>query len=62
MMVTKKKTIKKTNLEKQYEELFIPITTQPELSNSYSLAQPSPLKTISSIVTYGAYEEPIIGE
>lgn len=61
-MATKKKTTKKTELEKQYEELFEPITIQPESSGNYSLAQPSPLKTISSIVTYGAYEEPIMGE
>ena len=58
-MATEKKTPNKTELEKQYEELFKPITTQPESSENYSLAQPSPLKTVPSIVTYGVYEEPI---
>jgi len=44
--------------ETEYEELFkTPITTVP--SQHESLAQPSPLKIVDSVTTYGAYEEPI---
>lgn len=56
------KKTKKTKLEKQYEELFNPIETQPALSDDYSLAQPSPMKPIMGIVTYGLHEDPILCE
>jgi hypothetical protein len=61
-MATKKQTLKKTELEKQYEELFKPTTIWPESSENYSLAQPSPLKTVTGILTYGVCEEPILGK
>ena len=51
----------KTKLEKQYEELFKPITTQFYVSDTSSLAQPSPYENVMGVVTNGAYEEPILG-
>lgn len=60
-MATKKKSTKKTKLEKQYEELFKPITTQPYVPDTSSLAQPSPHENVMGLVTHGAYEEPILG-
>jgi hypothetical protein len=61
-MTTKKQTLKKTELEKQYEEFFEPIIVWPESSDNYSLAQPSPLKTVASTLTYSVCEEPILGK
>ena len=55
-MTTKKQTLKKTELEKQYEEFFEPIIVWPESSDNYSLAQPSPLKTVASTLTYSVCE------
>ena len=60
-MTTKKRAAKKTKLEKQYEELFKTIVTQPNVPDSSSLAQPSPYKNTRGIITHGAYEEPILG-
>jgi hypothetical protein len=62
MMVSKKHKSKKTKLEKHYEELFKPINVRPGISDNYSLAQQSPMKPITGVVTYGLYEEPILGE
>lgn len=55
----KQQTSQKTKLEKQYEELFGPSPRWSEVSDNYSLAQPSPFKTVPTVVTYGVYEEPI---
>ncbi len=58
-MATEKKT-KRSQLEIEYEELFKikrPIELLP--SQDASLEQPSQLKIIQSVVTYGAYEDPI---
>ena len=53
-----KKNREKEKLETQYEELFrTPVTTVA--GPRESLAQPSPLKIVDSVTTYGAYEEPI---
>lgn len=60
-MITKNKQ-QKTKLEEQYEELFETININPLLSDDLSLAQPSPMKPIMGIVTYGTNEEPILGE
>ncbi len=65
MATNNKTTIKlssrKTKLEKQYEELFQPLNTQPEISDNNSLAQPSPYENIMGVVTDGAYEKPVLG-
>jgi hypothetical protein len=49
------------SIEDQYSELFRynPSTTA-EIDGD-SLEQPSPLKVVPSLTTYGAYEEPIVG-
>ena len=53
-----KKTRGKEELETQYEKLFRTPTTTVA-GPRQSLAQPSPLKIVDSVTTYGAYEEPI---
>lgn len=58
-MAIEKKT-KKSRLEIEYEELFkIKLPSEPLFSPNVSLEQPSQLKIIQSVVTYGAYEDPI---
>ncbi|MBI4337386.1 MAG: hypothetical protein HY683_06125 [Chloroflexi bacterium] len=51
---------KTTRLEEKYAELVkmvqVPVPAQPYRDN---LEQPSPLKIVQSVTTYGAYEEPI---
>ena len=60
-MVTKRS--KKAKLETQYQELFRvqegsrPAPGEPEHDQSFE--QPSPLKIVQSVTTYGAHEEPI---
>jgi hypothetical protein len=61
MKKTKQESIK-TKLEEQFEEFFKPLEAHPELPDEHSLAQPSPMKPITGIVTYGLHEEPILGE
>ncbi|MFO0706714.1 MAG: hypothetical protein U0412_07645 [Nitrospira sp.] len=52
-------------LETQYEQFFQPLVqiygSPSLLIEETSLEQPSPLRTVPSVVTYGAYEEPLIG-
>lgn len=50
-----------SSLETQYAEFFHPIPVLNEWSVTRSLAQPNPLRTVPSIVTYGVYEHPIMG-
>lgn len=50
--------IKKSKLEKQYEELFQP--AMPRTKIPPSLNQPNSPKELVTWVTYGAFEEPII--
>ena len=55
---------KVSSLETQYVEMFqyvAPSYTSPGTEDHSSLEQPSPLKFVPSVVTYGAYEEPLIG-
>lgn len=47
-------------IEERYQELFQYRGFIPEVGED-SLEQPSPLKIVPSLTTYGAYEEPIIG-
>lgn len=54
----KKRQTKKTQLELQYKQFFTPMVETPALTNG-SLRQPSPLKSVPSIATSGAYEEPL---
>lgn len=70
MPVTDKKKARKTaktlgrksNLEVQYAEIVKQLqTTFGPLSDNTSLAQPSPFRVYQTIVTYSAYEEPILG-
>ena len=49
---------KKNDLEHVYEQLFQTETKPPEPQRE-SLAQPTPLKVVETVTTYGAYEEPI---
>jgi hypothetical protein len=54
---------KKTKLEIQYEKLFESEDGyEPQLPDNFSLAQPSPLLDVPSIVTYSVDEEPILGD
>lgn len=55
------KTEKKSDLEKEYEKLFQKNLTEwlIAMERLQSLRQPSPLRIVDSVVTYGAYEEPI---
>ena len=60
MARTKEKTNEK--IEDQYQEVFKFIQTNIHLqSENSSLAQPMPYESIPTLVTYGAYEEPILG-
>ena len=53
---------RKSNLEVQYAEIVKQLqTTFGPLPDNASLSQPSPYKIFPTVVTYGAYEEPIIG-
>lgn len=47
-------------LQEQYQELFRALPGLMK-ADSESLEQPSPLKVVPSVTTYGAYEEPILG-
>jgi hypothetical protein len=59
---TAKAAGRKTKLEIQYAEIVKQLqTTFGPLSDNTSLAQPSPFKVFPTVVTYGAYEEPITG-
>ena len=59
---TAKAVSRKTKLEIQYAEIVKQLqTTFGPLPDNTSLAQPSPFKVFPTVVTYGAYEEPIIG-
>lgn len=50
-------------LEGSYEEVFRFMQTNLLLlSENSSLAQPLPNETYPTVVTYGAYEEPILGD
>jgi len=53
---------KEINLEEQYK-LFLKkdkhYYEKPQ-DDEHSLEQPSPLKNVPSVTTYGAYEEPIL--
>ena len=62
MPVTGNKKGRKSNLEVRYAEIVKQSqTTRGPLSDNTSLAQPSPLRIYSTVVTYSAYEEPILG-
>ncbi|MEK7354498.1 MAG: hypothetical protein AABZ77_08345 [Chloroflexota bacterium] len=57
-----KVTDKKSNLEVQYAEIVKQLqTTFGPLPDDASLSQPLPYKVFPTIVTYGGFEEPIIG-
>jgi len=59
---TSRKTKKESKFESQYVEIIKQLqTTFGPLSDSTSLAQPSPFKVFPTFVTYSAYEEPILG-
>jgi hypothetical protein len=62
MAKTKKQKSQKTRLVERYEEIFTPNEAWPESSDNYSLAQPSPMKAILGVATYGMHEEPILGK
>lgn len=49
------------SLEDQYGELFRYNPATIIEGEGDSLEQPSPLKIVPSLTTYGAYEEPIVG-
>ncbi len=56
-----KKTSKKSGLEVRHYEIVKQLqTTFGPLPDNTSLAQPSPFKVYPTIVTYSAYEEPIL--
>lgn len=50
------------SLELQYQELFRYATPPLPVSEDYSLEQPTPLKVVQSVVTYGLEERPIMGD
>ena len=54
----------KTSKEKRLEEQYAEIVTELQLSfelplENSSLVQPTPFKVLPTVLTYGAYEEPI---
>ncbi len=59
-MVDKKALAKQKKLEEQYAEIVtqLQISFELPLENS-SLAQPTPFKVLPTVLTFGAYEEPI---
>ena len=57
-MDSKPDSKKKNDLEYVYEQLF-QTETKPTEPQRESLAQPTPLKVVETVTTYGAYEEPI---
>ena len=53
-------TAKPTRLEEQYEELMRLMRPTPSFqADSESLEQPSFLRVVATVTTYGAYEKPI---
>ena len=54
-----KKANKGNSLEIDYKKYFQPIVTKHPNGWKRSYAQPHILKSVDSVVTYGAYEEPI---
>lgn len=49
-------------LEEQYAEIVRTLQTEfGPLPDGASLAQPSPYRTVPTVVTYGAYDQPIMG-
>ena len=63
-MKKRKSSQKLPALEHQYSEFFqyvVPSYSVLISGDESSLEQPSPLKVVPSVVTYGAYEEPLIG-
>ena len=60
--MAKKKPATTTKLEEQYLEIVKQITTTfGPLPDNTSLAQPSPFRVLPTLVTYGAYDPPIVG-
>ncbi len=56
--MAKNKKIKRSKLEKQYEELFQPAIPKTKIPPPFK--RPNPPKDLVTWVTYGAFEEPII--
>lgn len=57
---TARKKTRKSKLEVEYEKLFKPSVAPMIVKETQtSLKQPSQLKIVQSVVTYGAYEEPV---
>ena len=57
-----KKMDRKSKLEIQHVEILKQLqTTFGPLPDNTSLAQPSPFRVLPTVVTYSAYEEPILG-
>jgi len=50
---------KKLDLQKAYEDLSKLFSGHSQPRQESSLKQPSKLKVVESVTTYGAYEEPI---
>lgn len=56
-----KKASKKSRLEIRHSEIVKQLqTTFSPLSDNTSLAQPSPFRIYTTVVTYSAYEQPIL--
>ena len=58
-----KKKAKEINIEKQYTKMFgVENLFHGQIQyDDQSLEQPSPLKIVPSVTTYGASEDPIVG-
>ena len=57
-----RKMERKSKLEIRHAEIVRQLqTTFRMLPDNTSLAQPSPFKVFPTVVTYSAYEEPILG-
>ena len=58
-----KKISRKSRLEVQHSEIVKQLqTTFGPLPDNTSLAQPSPFTVYPTVVTYSAYEEPIVSQ
>lgn len=51
-----------SDLEARHRELFRLLAAWSKRGDGWPLEQPSPLREVPSVISYGAYEPPILGE
>lgn len=58
---TTRKSKRKVSLQRCYTQYFFPARLAVDENDNVSLEQPSPFKTVPSVVTYGVGESPMLG-